>query len=254
GFGGKFHVREGGPSQLAEVQHDLYRRIRAHRGTPEAELSPRWRGLEDRRNPLIRYVPWWVVGAATLVLLTGAYVYFYTRLNAVAAPVHQQLASIGVDDFVEPGSAAPVVAGPRLKTLLGPDESNGILQVEEDGNRTLITLVAQDFFASGSATVNPAYHDSLTRIADAVDQVPGRVLVVGHTDDVPLRSFRFRDNYELSRERAVQVVEVLKSAIEDPARLEWTGVGSSQPRYEPPALPENRARNRRVEIIHVADQ
>ena len=37
--------------------------------TPPAELSPRWRGLEDRRNPLIRYVPWWVVGAAALAAL-----------------------------------------------------------------------------------------------------------------------------------------------------------------------------------------
>ena len=27
-----------------------------------AELALKWRGVEDRRNPLIRYVPWWVVG------------------------------------------------------------------------------------------------------------------------------------------------------------------------------------------------
>jgi flagellar motor protein MotB len=33
--------------------------------------------------------------------------------------------------------------------------------------------------------------------------------------------------------------------------VEWNGVGSSQPRYEPESAAENRARNRRVEIIHV---
>ena len=75
----------------------------------------------------------------------------------------------------------------------------------------------------------------------------------GHTDDQPLRSFRYRDNYELSRERAVSVVEVLQPAIDNPARLECTGVGSSQPRYRPNPTPENRARNRRVEIVHVRD-
>ena len=68
----------------------------------------------------------------------------------------------------------------------------------------------------------------LTRVAGALNQVPGRVLVVGHTDDQPLRSLRYRDNFELSRERAVSVVDGSCSAtIDNPARLEWTGVGSS---------------------------
>jgi len=107
-------------------------------------------------------------------------------------------------------------------------------------------------FASGSAKVNPSRYDVLARVTDAIDQVPGRVLVVGHTDDSPLRSFRYKDNFELSRERAVQVVNIIKLTIDEPSRLEWTGVGSSQPRYTPPSLPENRARNRRVEIVHVA--
>jgi len=81
--------------------------------------------------------------------------------------------------------------------------------------------------------------------------VPGRVLVVGHTDDQPVRSLRFQDNFELSRERAVSVVRVLEQTIDSRARVSWTGVGSSEPRYEPASDPENRARNRRVEIIHV---
>jgi type VI secretion system protein ImpK len=81
--------------------------------------------------------------------------------------------------------------------------------------------------------------------------VPGRILVVGHTDDQPLKSFRYRDNFELSRERAVSVVKTLQPAIDNPARFEWNGVGSSSPRYRPESEPENRARNRRVEIVHV---
>ena len=85
--------------------------------------------------------------------------------------------------------------------------------------------------------------------ADAVDRVPGRVLVVGHTDDQPLRSLRYRDNYDLSRERAVSVVKVLQPAMDNPARVEWTGVGSSQPRFRPESAAANRARNRRVQFI-----
>jgi type VI secretion system protein ImpK len=125
------------------------------------------------------------------------------------------------------------------------------VRVEEQDGRTLVTLQAANLFPSGSATLSGGATDVLRRVADAVDRVPGRVLVIGHTDDQPLRSFRFRDNYDLSRERAVSVVKVLQPAMDNPARVEWTGVGSSQPRFRPESEAANRARNRRVEIVHV---
>jgi len=80
--------------------------------------------------------------------------------------------------------------------------------------------------------------------------VPGRVRVVGHTDDQALRSLRYQDNYELSRERAATVVRVLQRTIDNPGRLSATGVGSSQPARTPVSDPANRALNRRVEIFH----
>lgn len=250
GFAGKFQVQDRGQARLAEIQHDLYRRIREQRGVPAPALSIRWRGLQDRRNPLIRFVPWWVVGAVALAVLTIAFIIFYARLNDVAAPVETQLAKIGLGDFTAPAATAPA-AGPTLKQLLADDEQRGALQVEEQGGRTLITLPAPNLFASASATINPAYYETLQHIATALNKVPGRVLVVGHTDDQRLTSLRYRDNFELSRERALSVVNILKLAIDNPARMEFTGVGSSEPRYKPESLPENRARNRRVEIVHV---
>ena len=59
------------------------------------------------------------------------------------------------------------------------------------------------------------------------------MLVIGHTDDQPLRSFRFKDNYELSRARALQVAGLLRKEIEDAARIEAAGKGSLEPRYQP---------------------
>jgi type VI secretion system protein ImpK len=85
-----------------------------------------------------------------------------------------------------------------------------------------------------------------------LNQVPGRVFIVGHTDDVPLRSLNFRDNYDLSRARAAEVIKLLSLAIDNAGRLEGSGMGDSEPRYKPQSLPENRARNRRVEIVHVS--
>ena len=229
---------------------DLHRRIRDHRGTPPTELSLRWQGLQDRRHRLIRYVPWWVVGTAALAVLAIAFVVYHSRLSSAVAPVHAKLAAVGLEEFTAPRETAPF-EGRTLKQLLAADAARGALSVEEDGGRTLITLPAPNLFASGSAVVNPAYTETLQRIADAIDQVPGRVLVVGHTDDQPLRSLRYRDNFDLSRERAVGVVKLLQASLATPGRLEWTGAGSSQPRYQPPSEPANRARNRRVEIVHV---
>jgi type VI secretion system protein ImpK len=250
GFAGKFQVMDRGHARLAEVQQDLYRRLRDHRGTPPTELSLRWQGLQDRRHRLVRYVPWWVVGAAALAVLAIAFVVYHTRLSGAAAPVHARLATVGVEDFTAPRDTAPF-GGPTLKQLLAADEARGTLSVEEQGGRTVITLPAPNLFASGRADVNAAYTDTLQRIANAIDQVPGRVLVVGHTDDQPLRSLRYRDNFDLSRERAVSVVKLLQGSLDTPGRLEWTGAGSSQPRYRPESDAENRARNRRVEIVHV---
>jgi type VI secretion system protein ImpK len=251
GFAGKYQVADRGHARLAEVQHDLYDRIRQFRGNPMPELSLRWRGLQDQRNPIMRYVPWWVVGAASLAILALAFIFFYVRLGNRAEPVQAELAKVGLGDFTAPAAPAPVM-GPTLKELLAPDEARGVITVEEQGGRTLMTLTAPKVFASGSAIVDPGQYETLQHIANAVDQVPGRVLVIGHTDDQPLASLRYRDNLELSRERALSVVNVMKLALDEPARLEYTGVGSTEPRYKPESTPENRARNRRVEIVHVA--
>jgi type VI secretion system protein ImpK len=252
GFTGKYQMIDRGHERLAGLQQDLYRKIHAHRGSAESALSLRWRGLEDRRTRLVRYVPWWVVGAAALALLTVTFMTYYSRLATIGAPLHARLAMVGMEDFSAPAPAPPVpAAGPTLKQLLAPDEAAGALSVEEDGGRTLVTLRGGDLFESGSASVNPSYEATLQHLAAALNKVPGRVLVVGHTDDQPIRSLRFHDNFELSRERAVSVATVLKGTLENPARLTWNGVGASDPRYRPESDPANRARNRRVEIIHV---
>jgi type VI secretion system protein ImpK len=250
GFAGKYQVKERGHEQLAEVQHTLYRRIRQQRPTPEGELSLRWRGLEDRRNPVIRYVPLWVVAAAALAIVAVTFTVYYAALARTAEPIQAQLAQLGREDFATPVPAPPA-KGPTLKTLLTKEEASGVLRVDEQGGRTVVTLLAAGLFASGSATVNASAVPALEAVANAIARVPGRVLVVGHTDDQPVRSLRYQDNFELSRERAVSVAQVLLSAPANAGRVSWTGVGSSEPLARPESLPENRARNRRVEIVHV---
>jgi type VI secretion system protein ImpK len=252
GFAGKYQVQERGQDKLLEIQQGVYRRIREHRGASPSGLSLRWRGLEDRRNPILQYLPWWVVTAAALPILAIVFTALYASLAGAAAPVQADLAKVGLDDFSAPAPSAPVAParGPTLKQLLAGDEQSGALSVDEQGAKTTVTLLASDLFASGSASINDAHVATLQHVAAALAKVPGRVLVVGHTDSQPIKSLRFQDNFELSRERAVTVASLLKQGSDNTARFTWTGVGSSEPKY-PESDPANRSRNRRVEIIHV---
>ncbi|MBB5459491.1 type IVB secretion system protein IcmH/DotU [Paraburkholderia sp. Cpub6] len=257
GFGGRYLVEPGGLARLADIQDDLYRRIRGLREAPAAELAPHWRGVEDRRNPVMRHVPMWVAASAAAVVLLGAFLVFFTKLNALAAPVGAQLAAIGLENTPPPqtvATPAPTAARVTLKQLLAPQEQAGQLTVDEqtDGRDT-VRLAAAELFPSGGADIAPDVVSLLHRITSALNQVKGRVIVVGHTDDQPVRSLTFKDNFALSTARAQNTQQILAQGLDDPHRLEASGAGSSQPIATPADLPANRTRNRRVEILYIPE-
>ena len=252
GFAGKFALDPKGALQRDNLQHEVYERLRGLRGGPPGPLSPRWEGEYDKRNPVLRYIPLWVVAAVGLALLTGTYLYFRFQLGNASEPLLASLSQVGMQDFAADASPVPALPPPvTLKQLLADLEGQGLLAVEEQGARSTVTLSGGDLFAPGSATINPRFEPVLDRIAAALNEVPGPVLIVGHSDSQPIRSFRYQNNFELSSDRALSVLRRLEATVSVPARLQSNGVGSTQPRYVPDDTAENRAKNRRVEIVHV---
>jgi type VI secretion system protein ImpK len=259
GFAGRYQIEAGGRAKLADIQDDVYRRIKEQRAPAVDELAPHWRGIEDRRNPLVRYVPLWVIAAAAACVLLGTYLYFYSQLNTQSSPASAQVAQIGLDSATPPDTARlqqtqPKVARKSLKQLLAPQEQSGQLSVDEkpDGE-AVIRLGATGLFASGGVDVNDRDIPLLHSITAALNQVTGRLIVVGHTDDQPIRSLKFKDNFELSAARARAVTQLLSQGLDNAGRLESSGAGASQPIATPPSLPANRARNRRVEIKYIPE-
>jgi type VI secretion system protein ImpK len=251
GFEGKFRAQDRGRDRLQEVRDELSRVIRDRdRGAAEAELSPHWRGVQDRRHALVRYVPFWIVASFAGLLALGAFAYLHASLGSKAAPVQARLARIGVGSPAANLARPPVPrAGPTIKELLSPEEQAGELEVVEDASGTTIVLAGERWFPSGSAALGDTRYPVLERVATVLAQASGPIEVVGHTDDVPLRSFRFKDNYDLSRQRAVEVQRLL--LLGDPPNpycCQTRGAGPDEPRHVPPTDPANRARNRRVEI------
>jgi type VI secretion system protein ImpK len=249
GFEGRYRLEERGHAKLAEIRQNVYRVTQSVRGSIEADLSPHWRGVEDRRNAVVRFVPLWVVAAACAVILLGTYLLFSAWLGERTEGIHAQLAGVGIEPLYTAAPAAP--SRSSFKKLLARQIEGGLVGVDErEDGTSVITLTAPELFASASENLNVRHGELIAAIGAAAQSVPGRIMVIGHTDDQPVRSLRFQDNYELSRARALQVANLLRAKLSEPDRVDFIGKGDSEPRYQPADLTGNRARNRRVEIVH----
>ena len=121
------------------------------------------------------------------------------------------------------------------------------MAVRDEVDRSVITVRGDGLFEAGSATLVPQREALMKRIAEALSNVPGPVLVTGHTDNQAIRSARFPSNFHLSEERARNVAQLLAANQVDPSRLSIAGRADSEPLAGNDTAP-NRAKNRRVEI------
>ncbi len=124
------------------------------------------------------------------------------------------------------------------------------LSVEIKNGKVYVSMSDKLLFRSGSAAVEAKGIDALRVLADVLNKnTDVDVLVEGHTDNLPIRTAQFRDNWDLSVARATSIVRTL---IDDykvlPTRLTASGKGEFLPRATN-ATPEGRAANRRTEII-----
>lgn len=259
GFEGKYHVLERGRARLEEIIDDLFRILRAQRGDLDRELSPRWRGIDTGSNRVSNYLPLWVLAAIAAALLASLYLAFRFALSDATYPVFDKLSALGRErlDIVpseivtaapEPVvPLAPPVSKLRLTDLLQPEIELDLLSVEQEGLKSLIRIKSDTLFRSGSATVEARFIPILERIGKAIDQVSGRILVIGHSDNVPIGTIQFPSNWELSRTRAVNVMTELGRHLSDPKRMIPEGRADTEP-MAPNDTKTNRALNRRVEI------
>ncbi|MBI5590599.1 MAG: flagellar motor protein MotB [Deltaproteobacteria bacterium] len=112
-----------------------------------------------------------------------------------------------------------------------------------------ITLSDGILFQSGISELRPEGYPVLNKIIQVLQGNGFDVRIEGHTDNVAIRSGRFPSNWDLSIARAVHVVKYFTDIGKIvPQRLSAVGYGESKPLY-PNDSPENRGKNRRVEII-----
>ena len=286
GFEGRYRGAEGGHQTLDQVRERLYAQIALRRPRPEAlspnwrtpasqatadaalltaaranaaraaaeaaaraaEAAPQPAAAADRfalsRWP--RRAIWSAVAG-----IVGAVLVFYMlalRLQDdasrdAAAPTKPGVKVAKADTAqATPASARAV---PPAAVLARSLTGLPVKVTPGDGGAT-IELQVERQFASGSATPAAPVGALVSKIAEALDLVPGRIVVAGHADATPPGP-HFASNAKLSAARARAVARMMSKKLADPKRLAAEGRGDGEP-AAPNDTDAGRARNRRVVI------
>ena len=246
GFEGRYRVIDNGRAQLDSVSERLASLLREQAGPPLRELSPQWRGVALRPAKLADGLPLWVLAALTAGLLLLVFIALRLSLHARTDATFDTLQAMDVRAAALTPPPPPPAAAPRLAALLQPAIARGAVQVQDLADKSIVTIAGDGFFEPGSAEVASGVKPLLAEITDALAKLPGQVTVTGHTDNQPIRSLRFPSNFDLSRERAEAVRQLLLPTLGG-QRIRAEGVADSRPVAEN-STPAGRARNRRVEI------
>ena len=124
------------------------------------------------------------------------------------------------------------------------------IEVEVKGTKVFVSISDKLLFQSGQASIGPRAGEVLGKVASVVkDNQSLEVIVEGHTDNVPISSAQFPDNWALSGARAQAVVKAMVNNYGvAPDRLSAAARGEFMPKASNDT-PEGRAMNRRTEII-----
>ena len=140
-----------------------------------------------------------------------------------------------------------------VNVFLGEEGLNADVTLSRDQDGVYIDIQEAILFDSGSATLKAAGSETLGRLVELFTLFDNEIIIEGYTDDVPIRRREFPSNWELSTARALSVLRYLSESYDiSPSRLSARGYGEHRP-IVPNDSDENRALNRRVNIVIVHD-
>lgn len=139
------------------------------------------------------------------------------------------------------------IAAHNLGTLLQDQIASGDVAVERKDGKIKLTVGSGGAFASGSADLTARANEIIARLEQTSARAR-RIVVTGHTDDVPVSGGAYADNWDLASARAQSVVRALEqSATLAGTELSVVSKGETQPVADN-TTPEGREKNRRIEI------
>jgi len=141
------------------------------------------------------------------------------------------------------------VAEDTLKVALKQEIGEGLVNVDRQEDKVIITVGSGGAFKSGSAELTSKAREIMAKIAEQNKKGNSEILVMGHTDNVPLTfGSNYRDNWDLAAARSASVVQQLSSGDNlDPKRMRAISYGETRP-ITSNKTAQGRAKNRRIEI------
>lgn len=140
----------------------------------------------------------------------------------------------------------------KAVSLFAPDVKSNKITITSDERGLIITLLSDNFFEEGSAELNiDETRDTLLRLAEFFksDEIKNkRFRIEGHTDNVIANSEKYPSNWELSAERAINVLHYLADYGVNENSFSVAGYADTRPKFSNDTA-EGRAYNRRVDII-----
>ena len=137
----------------------------------------------------------------------------------------------------------------HLRGILAEEISKQNVDIESEDRFITIRIREHGSFSSGSATLTEGFLPVMEKLGSALAEIPGKIVIEGHTDNVPISGGPFQSNWALSTSRALSVThELLRHPFLEDERMMVVGYGDTRPYAENDTV-EGRAGNRRVEIV-----
>ena len=233
-------------AQAEQVRARLAALLEPEPGAPKPPMSVRWRPAVGRANAVASWLPLWVGSFIVAGLLAALYFALAIALSTQSDKVFAQIATLRFPATAAPPPPSPS-STPRLLQMLGA--AGEALQVRDEIDRSVVRLRDDHLFEASSANLTRSGAELLRPVAAALQQTPGQIQIIGHTDSNAARSARFPSNWELSVERARVVRDALEGFGISASRLRYDGRADTEPLTQ---RLENPMHNGRIEIVLLA--
>lgn len=213
--------------------------------------------LSPQRSEPESHDRWMISYADFITLLCALFVVLYATSTADRLRAKQMAESFRrASRLADPGAEASSFARSLewLKSELQNEVEQGKLELRIERRGLVVSMREASCFPLGEADVTPEAMPVLEKIAHAAHRLNCPIRLEGHTDSLPIRGGRYRNNWELSAARSIAVMEILHARFQIPKeRLSVAGYADNYP-VDSNDSERGRSRNRRVDVVFLGDE
>ena len=225
---------------------------------------------KKKKGDDIRTDGWMDTFADTMTLLLTFFILLYS-ISAVDSEKLKELSQAlqhsltgnssvkelqSIDDLkidIEEGTKYEDLAA-KLNEIIEKNSLTEIIKIREEDRGIVLQVDESILFDPGKAHIKESSIPVLDTIATIIQETNNEIVAEGNTDNVPINNAKYKSNWELSTDRALNIVGYLiENKNINPNRISIKGYGEFNP-IAPNDTPENRAKNRRVDILVVEER